>query len=158
MAVDDDKTRYTASTLGALCGVSARTVRYYVEEGLLPPPSGRGRGANFEDDHVTRLRLIRAMQQAGNDLDTIREYLRELESELRSRGATFEGALAVWSGRDERAAWAEQMRSTWTAPMPLHRYRVAEGVELLIDATVAPAPARMREILTLLREAMQAPE
>jgi len=107
MAEDDNRARYTARELGALCEVSERTVRYYVEEGLLPPPASRGRGANFGEEHLTRLRLIRAMQQAGNDLESIRDYLAELERELPRTGATFEAALAVWTARSEEASWRE---------------------------------------------------
>jgi DNA-binding transcriptional MerR regulator len=153
-----EKTRLTARELGALCGVSERTVRFYVEEGLLPPPAARGRGPNFEDSHLTRLRLIRAMQQAGNDLDTIRDYLRELEQELAARGATFESVLAVWNGRTEQAGWREHARKAWAAPDTVHRYAVAEGVELLVDHRSALPTTRMRELLRLIREAFEAEE
>ena len=153
MPPKDDSSRYTARGLGALCGVSERTVRYYVEEGLLPPPSARGRGANFEDSHLTRLRLIRAMQQAGNDLETIGEYLRELEKSLAKTGASMESALAVWGGRTEQTAWREQWRERYGGPSVLHRYRVAEGVELLVDAGVARSPVQMQKVLRLLRAA-----
>ena len=103
-----DDGRYTARDLAALTGVSERTVRYYVQEGLLPPPAGRGRGANFTGDHLTRLRLIRAMQRAGNELDAIRDYLAELKGALAQSGASFESVLAVWAGRNERADMVEQ--------------------------------------------------
>ena len=153
MTEDDDRIRYTARELAALCGVSERTVRYYVEEGLLPPPASRGRGANFEADHLTRLRLIRAMQQAGNDLESIRDYLREMERELGRTGATFEAALAVWSARTEEAAWREKLTRHWATPDVAHRYRIAEGIELLVDLRATPHPGRMREIVRLIREA-----
>jgi DNA-binding transcriptional MerR regulator len=42
-------------------GVSVRTVRYYVSEGLLPGPSGRGRQAEYTADHLARLLLIRRL-------------------------------------------------------------------------------------------------
>ena len=148
---DDDGPRYTARGLGALCGVSERTVRYYVEEGLLPAPSARGRGANFQDSHLTRLRLIRAMQQAGNDLETIGEYLRELEKGLAETGASLESALAVWDGRRERAAWREQLVRRFGQADVLRRYRVAEGVELLVNAAITTTPARMQDVIRLLR-------
>ena len=153
MASNPKSPRYTARGLGALCNVSERTVRYYVEEGLLPAPSGRGRGANFEESHLTRLRLIRAMQQAGNDLETIGEYLAELDKGLAETGASLESALAVWSGRLEQAAWREQWSRRFGRPTSVTRYQVTEGVELLVDATVATPHARMQEILRFLRGA-----
>jgi DNA-binding transcriptional MerR regulator len=156
MAADGDPTRYTARDLAALCGVSERTVRYYVEEGLLPRPASRGRGANFEADHLTRLHLIRAMQQAGNDLESIRDYLREMERELGRTGATLEAALAVWTARTEEAAWRERLTKQWATPELAHRYRIAEGIDLLVDLRAAPHPGRMREIVRLIRKAFAA--
>jgi hypothetical protein len=93
------------------------------------------------------------MQQAGNDLESIGEYLRELEGEMAGSGASFESVLAVWSGRGERARMAEQRRKRGHAPEPLLRYRVVEGVELLVDTSAAPSMARMQTILQALREA-----
>ncbi|HSZ51318.1 MAG TPA: MerR family transcriptional regulator [Caulobacteraceae bacterium] len=153
MAADGDPTRYTARELAALCGASERTVRYYVGEGLLPPPASRGRGANFGADHLTRLRLIRAMQQAGNDLESIRDYLREMERELGRTGATFEAALTVWTARTEEAAWRAKLTKHWATPEVAHRYRIAEGIELLVDPRATPHPGRMREIVRLIRDA-----
>lgn len=155
MASDDDPKRYTARDLADLCGVSERTVRFYVETGLLPAPKGRGRGAHYEPAHLTRLRLIKAMQRAGNELDAIQEYLRELEGELKRTGASLESALAVWAARDERADWAEQMRTRWFHAEPLHRYRVADGIELLVEPGAALPAARMRDILRDLRKAFE---
>lgn len=142
--------RFTARELAVLAGVPERTVRFYVAEGLLPPPTGRGRGAHFEEEHLHRLKLIRAMQQAGNDLETIGEYLKELERELAGKSASFEAALAIWTGRDEQARWRDVLRRL--TPEPVHRYRIAEGVDLMVDISVALPPARMRELLRLMRE------
>ena len=67
--------RYTIDDLVALTGVSRRNIRYYVQEGLLPPPAGRGRGGFYYDSHLERLRRIRALQDQGLRLATIREHL-----------------------------------------------------------------------------------
>jgi DNA-binding transcriptional MerR regulator len=146
-----DEDRYTARDLAALTGVSERTVRYYVQEGLLPPPAGRGRGANFTADHLTRLKLIRAMQQAGNELDAIRDYLTELKDTLAQSGASFESVLAIWAGRNERADILEQWRRRGRVPELLRRYRIAPGVELTIDAQAALTPARLEKVLRALK-------
>ena len=155
MARKPDTTRHTARGLAALCGVSERTVRYYVEEGLLPPPRGRGRGAHFDDDHLVRLRLIRAMQLAGNELGVIGEYLKELEQEVKGRTAGLEAALAIWSGRNEQANWRAELRKRWGGASHLLRFRIAEGVELLVDTESAPQQDRMQTILKLLRKAFE---
>jgi DNA-binding transcriptional MerR regulator len=137
------------SDLASRAGVSERTVRYYVAEGLLPAPSGRGPGAHYIEGHLTRLKLIRAIQQAGNDLETIREYLDELGGE----DAKTEAALRVWENRREQAEWAEIWRERFGAPSTLHRYRISEGVELLVEAKAAPSRERMTTILRSLRAA-----
>jgi DNA-binding transcriptional MerR regulator len=147
--------RHTARALGALCDVSERTVRFYVEEGLLPPPRGRGRGANFDDDHLVRLKLIRAMQQAGNELGAIGEYLRELEREVKGKASGFEAALAIWSGRNEQAVWREELRKRWGGAQHVLRFRIAQGVELLIDTERMPEQGRMQELLSTLRQAFE---
>jgi DNA-binding transcriptional MerR regulator len=149
--MDDDQAeaRYTASDLAERAGVSERTVRYYVAEGLLPAPAGRGRGANFGPGHLTRLRLIRAIQQAGANLETIGEYLRELGPE----DAKAEAALRIWESRQEQSEWAETWREKFGVPSALHRYRIAEGVELLVDTKAAPSRERMNAILRNVRKA-----
>lgn len=149
MTSDAPPTSYTAAELASRAGVTERTVRYYVVEGLLPAPAGRGRGAHYRPGHLTRLKLIRAMQQAGNDLETIREYLTELGGEDEQA----EAALRVWENRQEQADWAETWREKFGAPSILHRYQIAEGVELLVDAKVAPARQRMTALLRSIRKA-----
>ena len=67
--MDDD--RYTIDQLCALTDYSKRTVRYYVQEGLLEPPAGRGRGGFYFDSHLQRLREIRSMQDQGMKLEAI---------------------------------------------------------------------------------------
>jgi DNA-binding transcriptional MerR regulator len=147
--------RYTCRDLATLTGLSERTVRYYLGEGLLPPPLARGRGPNFDDSHLVRLRLIKAMQEAGNDLSSIGAYLKELEAELAARGASFESALAVWSGRGERAALRERWTRRFGVPEALMRYRLAEGVELLVEPDAALSPERMQRLLATLTAAFE---
>jgi DNA-binding transcriptional MerR regulator len=140
---------YTAAELAVRAGVSERTVRYYVREGLLPAPAGRGRGAHFGSRHLIRLRLIRAIQKAGNNISTIRDYLDELGQD----DGKAEAALRVWENRQERAAWSEIWRERFGAPASLLRYRIADGIELLVEARAAPSPARMAVALRTVRRA-----
>lgn len=155
MPPENETPRYSSKTLGALAGVSERTVRYYVQEGLLPPPLSRGRGANFDDSHLLRLRLIRAMQDAGNDLESIGAYLEELEAELAVSGASLESVLAVWSGRGELAALRKNWAQRFDVPQVLSRYRLAEGVDLIIDARAELPRARLQKILKALHDLLQ---
>ncbi|MGD9884923.1 MAG: helix-turn-helix domain-containing protein, partial [Reyranella sp.] len=78
--------RYTAAQLGQLSGVGERTVRYYVCEGLIDPPNGRGRGAHFDYRHLGQLQRVRFLQEAGLDHAAIRQHGEEIEAALAKRG------------------------------------------------------------------------
>ena len=62
--------------LADAAGVSRRAVRFYVQEKLLDPPRGAGRGSHYEASHLDQLRHIAEWQRAGYSLDAIRRMLR----------------------------------------------------------------------------------
>lgn len=73
-----DPFRYTMNDLVAQTGVPARTVRYYIQEGLLPPAHGRGPGATYDAGHLVRLRAIALLRQQHVPLAQIGERLSNL--------------------------------------------------------------------------------
>jgi DNA-binding transcriptional MerR regulator len=56
-------------------GVSIRTVRYYIQQGLLPKPEARGPGAHYKEEHLDRLLLIKRLQREHLPLAEIRRVL-----------------------------------------------------------------------------------
>jgi DNA-binding transcriptional MerR regulator len=68
------------NTLSRATGVSVRTIRYYLAEGLLPPPQGRGPAASYNREHLDRLRLIRHWQATHQTLSDIKERLIGLDA------------------------------------------------------------------------------
>ncbi|WP_328761704.1 MULTISPECIES: MerR family transcriptional regulator [unclassified Streptomyces] len=78
-------------------GVSTATVKYYLREGLLPP--GRrvsATTADYDDGHLRRLRLIRALLQVGGiPVATAREVLRHVDDD--SLGRTIRLGAALWA-------------------------------------------------------------
>jgi Ca-activated chloride channel family protein len=58
--------------LAAQAGVTPRTVRYYVECGLLPRAELHGTRTRYRREHLLRLFAIAAMQKERLDLDAIR--------------------------------------------------------------------------------------
>src|SRR5512137_1948428 len=72
VAVSDNDRRFGIDELADLGGVSRRTVRFYIQEGLLPAPLGVGRGSHYDRTHLDRLLAIKAEQEAGRSLDDIR--------------------------------------------------------------------------------------
>lgn len=74
------KKQYSIQELSELTGYSRRTIRYYIQEGLLHPPSGRGRGGFYYDSHINKLSKIKSLQDKGLKLESIAELLRQPEA------------------------------------------------------------------------------
>ncbi|MFN9771661.1 MAG: MerR family transcriptional regulator [Burkholderiales bacterium] len=88
--------RFTLDELATLVGVPSRTVRYYIQIGLLERPVGEGRGAHYLSLHVDTLLRIRQLVDAGVSLERIREVLSGEPPAVpaRPRGP---GTVEVWS-------------------------------------------------------------
>ena len=65
----------TVGELARKVGVTARVVRYYTAEGLLPRPVLRGSATRYGRSHLLRLAAIRVLQQQGMTLARIRAQL-----------------------------------------------------------------------------------
>jgi DNA-binding transcriptional MerR regulator len=74
--------RYTLTELAALAGVTPRTVRYYIAQGLLPAAPSAGPGAKYGDAHLARLRLIRRLQRDHQPLAAIRHQVGRLDDAM----------------------------------------------------------------------------
>ncbi|MCA1218955.1 MerR family transcriptional regulator [Streptomyces sp. 8L] len=66
--------------LAEAAGLPARTVRYYRERGLLPPPRRDGRIAWYDDHHLARLRTIAGLLERGHNLNGIADLATALEN------------------------------------------------------------------------------
>ncbi len=72
-------TSFTIGELSEAADVTARTIRYYVAEGLLEPPGGGGRGATYNEEQLARLRLIKRLKDEHLPLNEISDLLGRLE-------------------------------------------------------------------------------
>jgi len=136
--VAGDNVRYGIGDLATLGGVSRRTVRYYVQEGLLPAPFGLGRGDHYGPEHLERLQQVKALQEAGHTLDDIR---RELRRDTASPGREAMRAATEATAPAPSHPAAAMSRAVW------HRLTVAPGVELHVDHTIPlPSPLALREL------------
>ncbi|MBL1085071.1 MerR family transcriptional regulator [Streptomyces actinomycinicus] len=83
--------------LSARSGVSTATIKYYLREGLLHP--GRritATQAEYDEEHLRRLRLVRALIQVGRiPVNSAREVLAALQDEGLSRNRRL--GTAVWA-------------------------------------------------------------
>lgn len=71
-------------------GVPRRTIRYYTQQSLLPPPKLAGRVGYYDDAHLERLKLIKDLQDRRYlPLSVIRSVIRRAEE-----GADLDSMLA----------------------------------------------------------------
>jgi DNA-binding transcriptional MerR regulator len=75
----DVQPRYALTELADLAGVTPRTVRFYLSQGLLPSPGATGPGVRYGEEHLDRLRLIRRLQREHLPLAEIRSRLSGLD-------------------------------------------------------------------------------
>ncbi|MEO3976180.1 MerR family transcriptional regulator [Streptomyces sp. CAU 1734] len=66
--------------LARKAGITVRTLRFYRERGLLPPPRRQGRIAWYDDHHLARLRTISALLERGHTLTGIADLAKAFES------------------------------------------------------------------------------
>lgn len=55
--------------------VSRRTIRFYIQRGLIAPPLGGGRGAHYTEQHLERLLAVKRLQEVGIPLEVILQRL-----------------------------------------------------------------------------------
>ncbi len=67
--------------LASQAGVTARTIRYYIKQGLLPSAESRGPLTRYGAGHLDRLRLINRLKQGHLPLSEIRLRLEDLDDE-----------------------------------------------------------------------------
>ena len=92
--------RFDLQQVCEAAGVSQRTVRYYIQQGLLPSPEARGPGSHYGAEHVDRLRVIKRWQRQHLPLAEIRRRLEGLrEGEIRQLATGLEEPPAE-SARD----------------------------------------------------------
>jgi DNA-binding transcriptional MerR regulator len=75
-----DTGSYSLNDLAEATGFEARTIRSYIERGLLPAAEARGRGASYSVEHLNRLRAIQILRRARPNiqLNEIRLFLQQM--------------------------------------------------------------------------------
>ena len=97
---------YTLEELAELTGITARTIRSYIEKGLLPGPGSTGPKARYSDQHLDKLKTILHLKQGPGlnlDLGDIRQLLmtvsdqalREVNTQEQARGESLNDTRSV---------------------------------------------------------------
>ncbi|MCX8012735.1 MAG: helix-turn-helix domain-containing protein [Rectinema sp.] len=121
----NDDTRYTIDDLVTMTGFSRRTIRFYVERGLLEPPAGRGKGAFYGTQRLERLRQIQRARREGRSLASLLATgypkTRHIEEYMESP--------AIY------AMLKEPFYNTVSEPSMIYRYALAPRLYLEVDAS-----------------------
>lgn len=133
--------------------VSTRTVRYYVQRGLLPAPVFRGRDTVYSPEHLLRLKAIRRLQEQFLPLDAIQQELDRYSPEALRRLAAGEdeGGLTSAAPQVKRQLspppLPQRPRLTREAGERWQRWELAPGLELHLSERADAEVCRYAEEL-----------
>jgi DNA-binding transcriptional MerR regulator len=127
----DDELTYSLDQLATLAELPRRTVRYYIQIGLIDRPNGVGKGAWYTAHHLEQLLLVRKWQLAGLSLERISELVRAPSTDALPPAPRRAGTVEVWS-----------------------HVVLAEGVELTVEPSRAGlSPEQLRALCRAVAEA-----
>ena len=127
---------------------SARSIRFYVANGLLERPEGTGTAATYNYRHFLQLLAIKIRQREGITLDVIKSEMRDVTGDALERRVAASLAAALGATVETRRQPPEDdVTASW------RRVAVADGVELHVrDDT----PASRDDAVVAMREAVRA--
>lgn len=138
---------YKLDELAREAGVAPRTVRYYVQRGLLPSPEFRGKDTAYGREHLARLRAIKVLQQAHLPLEEIQARLAGASVEEIERVAAAppprSTVVRCPGAEEDLAPWPPPSRAGALRGERWERIEIADGVELHVRSD---APERSRHI------------
>ena len=147
----DTLERMSLGELTEAAGVSVRTVRYYIAEGLLPPPEGAGPQSAYTPGHLDRLRLILRLKAAYLPLKQIRRRMAGLGDEtvralLREGPGKTSAETALPPEEDRHLADAREYLALMEGREAYHTEPLALRFDLAAPSVpeADPAPARRR--------------
>lgn len=129
MTVEKREPIFSLDELATRAAVNPRTIRYYIQLGLVDRPEGETRAATYGRRHLEQLLDVRRSQEGGLSLDQIRE-LRDKGSRAERAPLRAAGAVEVWS-----------------------RVTIADGVELNIEA--GRSGLSPEQVRSLIKQSLQ---
>jgi len=131
----------------ARAALSARAVRFYVANGLLDRPEGKGTAATYGYKHLLRLLAIKIRQREGQTLDVIRRELSDQTGDALERRVA--QSLAPSLAVNAPAVAVDDD----VPPVAWRRVPVATGIELHVRADSSAAG---EETVAAMRAAVRA--
>lgn len=127
-----DSNSFSLDELCTLTDLPKRTVRYYIQIGLVDRPDGETRSARYHQKHLEQLLGIRKWTQAGLSLERIRALLSDTVEPPAVRHERV-GTIEVWS-----------------------HFVLAEGVEVHLDPAAAQmSPEQTRQFFAAVKDIYQ---
>ncbi len=138
-------------TIQDLCnqtGLPRRTIHFYIQQEILPPPQGSGLGAYYLAEHLVRLKLIPILRKQGLKLDDIRQKYQA------SSSAELETLLSETQPPVLPALTAAPPPPSPALPRPsqtYQAYRLPHGILLFVPQDLAPElQTRLDQLLPAL--------
>jgi hypothetical protein len=126
---------------------SARSVRFYVANGLLDRPEGTGTAATYGYRHFLQLLAIKIRQREGQTLDAIKREMKDVTGDALERRVAQWIAPALQNGSHAAVAHDDEHPFSW------RRVPVADGIEIHVRDD---SPAAREDALIAMREAVRA--
>ena len=126
---------------------SARAIRFYVANGLLDHPDGKGTAATYHYKHLLQLLAIKIRQREGQTLDVIKRELADVQGDQLEKRVAASLAPALGAGLGNPTTPVDDGAAAW------RRITVSDGIELHVRDDLAAASDGG---LMALREAVRA--
>jgi len=155
-------TNYKLEELAREGGTSPRTVRYYVQRGLLPAPAFKGKDTGYAHEHLVRLRAIKRLQEAYFPLDAIAGELasrsladieRIADGRLVPSSHDMHGPPSPHSPYRSYSSSSDREHELVVTETRSTRFTIAPGVAITLDDD---APAESRRVVMDLLASLQA--
>lgn len=72
--------QYPIKELSALVDMTARNIRFYIQQGVVDKPHGLNKGAYYTEKHLQQLLTVKKYKDAGVSLDRIAQIIQEEEN------------------------------------------------------------------------------
>jgi DNA-binding transcriptional MerR regulator len=151
-----DSKSYDIQKLVHASGIPRRTIYFYVQQGILPPPQGAGLAAYYSEDHILRLRLIPLLRQQGLRLDEIRERFANMsEDEMRK---ALDNSPVRTTQVQQRSIRELPELPGWRAAQRYTHHQLPAGISLVVpDALAAADQQRVQLLLQAARQIFSGP-
>ena len=88
---------YSLEDLEALTGIAKRTIRFYIQKGLVEAPFGARKTPQYTEQHLTQLYQIKLYKESGLNLRKISDLLNKSDENTHTRPSVQAGSISLVS-------------------------------------------------------------